>query len=237
MTAGAYREVGEHRWPDVTAMAGLGDLLYLVSRRGLYQLDPATASYRPMGDEVWDVNWLAGAAGALFAIDESGTMFRIDPADGSYRELGEHATWARAQAIAGSAEALYVVDGTGLYAVVLDTGGYQQIGGEPWEPLAMVATPELHVINEDGTLYRIAVPDGEWEVIGDDRDWAGAAAVATAGGRIYVVVNEHLYQVDPASGEHGAVSEENWDVTHLAAARGRLYARTPDDRLYEIDLA
>jgi outer membrane protein assembly factor BamB len=191
-----------------------------------------------VSDDYWDTLVLTGLDGVLYTVTDDATLYRIDPADGSHGEVGDYGAWARVQAAAAGDGALYLIDAGGLYRTDRETGAYQQVGNEPWSPRALVVVGGApHVVNEDGTLYRIDPADGAWSEIGTHQAWPGVeAGAAVIGGRIYLVNTELLYAIDPASGTSRRLNDDAWDATHVAACRGRLYVRTADDRLYEVDV-
>lgn len=73
----AYDEISDG-WGEATAMAALGDKLYIIDRGTLYQVD-ASGEQSELNDGWDEATHMTAMGGALWIIDR-GTLYRVDPA-------------------------------------------------------------------------------------------------------------------------------------------------------------
>ena len=237
MTAGDYRPIGDRRWHEVTAMTSIGDRLFLIDQRLPYQIDLADGGFRRVVDEYLDTTVLVGVDDGLYAVTDDRALYRIDPGDGAARRLSPDGEWARTTSGAGAPGVLYLVDGDRLYRVEPETGAFAELGQDAWNPRVMVVADGPCLVHDDGTLYRVADPDGSWTTIGRERIWADAVAGAAVDGTLYLVQQEYLYAVDLTTGADRRVSDEPWDATHVVGCGAALVIRTGDGNLYQVDVS
>jgi hypothetical protein len=233
MKSGEYQRFGEN-WPTATAMTELDGSLYLVNDEKLYRIDPADGAYAQVGDELWRPKFMFGAKGQLFVVDHDGSFFRIDPASGAYTQVDRY-TWAKLQATAVVLDVICFFSDGGLYVVNGDDGTYRAVGNDTWNPRAACGFNNLYEIDQDGTMYKIAVADGQWWLSGEKYDWSSSgSSLARVGDFGYLVNNGTLYRTQPGGGAYWKLSSDTWDLKFLVGCRGDLFGLQPDGAMYRI---
>ena len=94
-------------------------------------------------------------------------------------------------------EAIYAVQGDGLYSADTGTGEWVELSGS-WEGTELITSfsRSLYAIQGD-VLYRVA-RDGTWAELSDS--WTGTVGLTAGDNWLYAVQNDLLYRIDPDNG-------------------------------------
>jgi len=228
MSRGDYEEL-EGNWSGTTAAAA-GDRIYSVTNGALFAIDPAnpTTPWAQL-EGTWDTIALVSCGASLLAFERSGSLYRIASGDGSWTELD--GTYVDLKATAGTGGVGYAIEGVSLYRVALD-GAWTQLSGS-WDTNKMAALGDaLFMIERGGALYRAEAATGAWREL--EGTWANTtAACGHRDGRLYIVDNGSLYDVDPDTGTSTAINS-GWTTQHLVSCGPFLFAFEESGSLFKI---
>ncbi len=164
--------VGSRTWTDVTAMAGLGDSLFVVAGSRLQRLPLALPDSPTFSVEDWGGRvTLAALGGDLFAT-QGDYLYRVDPKTGSRQALGK-AAWTGATSMAALRGWLYIIQNDRLHRVSSQDGSWQVLGGPAWGgDTALAPLGDYLLAFQNSRLHAVDPQSGAWQVLGPAQ-WAG----------------------------------------------------------------
>jgi hypothetical protein len=232
MARGEWTQLdGQYNYP--TAMAALGDRLYVAEAGKIWRVD-ASGDYAAISDDEWRSRFLVSVAGSILSFEESGRLYRIDPRDASYTELD--GGWDGALAATAGGDAAYAISKSGtLYRVEPSDGSYTEFDGDYRGTTVLVAAGGgLITIDEAGGMYHVVPRDGTFEKLDDS--WQNSTCGAGDDHSLFVAAAKALYSVDPRTGVYERLGEDPWNSKMMALMGGALFTIEPNGGLYRVTL-
>jgi hypothetical protein len=114
----------QKEWPNVSAAAGLADLLYVVDSSQLYEVNTGDGSRRRVGEDDWQNTAAMGAAGEHLYIVCDNQLYEVNPKTGARRSLGKP-DWANTKTILTVGAKLYIASNGFLHRVNPNGGSHE----------------------------------------------------------------------------------------------------------------
>ena len=187
---------GEGEWSDTVCAVGIGSKLYSVERDGtLHATHTVSGDSKQIGEGYKTRLLVANGTteGELFAIEKNGNLYRIDRKTGDWEALSEDGDWSDTVAADASGNKLVTVerDGT-VYVTDLDNFDEDsEVLDDGYDTKAMWIWDEhAYVLENDGSLYKVNLEDGECERFGDQGAYSDTVAATIHDGVFYAVEDD-----------------------------------------------
>lgn len=171
---GKYKDFGDG-WNGAVGITGIpgGTTRWAIKGKNLYAINPEGAR-----KDVDDFDWSNSKAiyahkDFLFIVDGNGTLWKSDMNTGKWHDLG--GGWGGTKAITASRASdnnnIYMITGTTLWQVNINTGAYTKIGPSHWSGVeGMVGYQGNLYVMADGTLWKVSENGNRQSIIGG---WSG----------------------------------------------------------------
>lgn len=228
MARGDYTELTGN-WEGASVAVARGDRIYIAANGLLFVLDPEADTYEQLPGE-WTLRGLVPIGESFLGFDGGGALFRMERS-GAWEGLDQ--TFEDLRVVVGADGKAYAVGASLLYELDLD-GNSRLIEGS-WDPACAGSVgTAVFFAQHDGDLFRLDPKTGDYQQL------AGTFVTPTAmtghaDGRLYLISDNALYDVDPATGSHERLSE-GWVVSHLVSCGTKLYAFATSGAVYAIDV-
>jgi hypothetical protein len=120
----SVRDLRSREWPNISAMAVLANMFYVVDSGRLYEVNTRDGSRRIVGDDRWQNTAALGAAGGYLYLVCDDQLYEVDPKTGARRSVGKP-DWANTKAILTVGDKLYIASQGLLHRVNPSDGSHE----------------------------------------------------------------------------------------------------------------